>query len=174
MKARDRGAPGGRDAKLRRIDRGVEERLRELAEAGELRGLPGEGRPFPREEDSLVGDRWAAFNLMRTNKVLPPWAQLRVEIDAERERLVRRLRGHLSWLEDRAAQLRTLPADRLLEATRATDARDSRVREELEAAVAALNAAIGRYNASVPVAGLQIVRLAVERLLEEARAPRPS
>lgn len=167
--------PGSRGAdRLRRIERGVEERLRELAEAGELRGLPGEGRPFAREGDGLAGDRWAAFNLMRSNQVLPAWAQLRKDIDAERERLVRRMRGHHTWLEARAAGLRALPAERLLEATRATGARDARVRDDLDAAVADLNRVIARYNSVVPTAGLQIVPLSSERLIEEARAGSPA
>ncbi|MGH2498725.1 MAG: DnaJ family domain-containing protein [Candidatus Limnocylindria bacterium] len=166
-------APRPEPGNLRRIERGVEERLRELAEAGELRGLPGEGRALAREGDGFAGDRWAAFNLMRNNKVLPAWAQLRKDIDAERERIVRRMRGHLVWLDARAAELRALPAERLLEATRATGARDARVREELDGAVAELNRVIARYNAVVPVAGLQLVPLSGQRLLEEARGGGP-
>ena len=47
----------------------------ELPSKAELAGLPGTDRPFARED--LDGDdtSWAAFRLMKNNKVIPAWSQ---------------------------------------------------------------------------------------------------
>ena len=143
----------------------TEDELRELAESGELRDLPGEGRPFRRED--LAGDDalWAAFRLMRNNKVIPAWSQERMDIDAELERLRARCRGHRDWLAARAALLRSLPADRLVGTARVTDRDDLRFRSELAAAVRELNARIDRYNAIVPSAALALLPVSAAALL---------
>ncbi|HUQ17187.1 MAG TPA: DUF1992 domain-containing protein [Candidatus Saccharimonadales bacterium] len=144
-----------------------EERLRELAERGELSGLPGEGRPLPLDGD-LAGDRWAAFRVMQQNKILPPWAAARREIDARQDALTKRVAAHVAWLDARAAQLRTLPAERILDATRSTRLVDQRVRREVELAVEALNRRIGPYNAQVPSERLQLLPLRAEALFAAA------
>jgi hypothetical protein len=160
-----------RSLKLRRIERGVEERLARLAESGELSGLPGEGLPFPDRGEDQAGDRWAAFRIMAQNRVLPGWAQLRREIEAERERLVRAGRAHREWRVRRRAHLVTLPAERLVEAARATEAREARVRGEIAAAVQALNAQVDRLNGIVPADSLQLAPFRVDSFLERDAVP---
>ncbi len=62
-----------------RIESAVEQRLRELAEQGQLRGLPGEGarsRTPPDPDD----ETWAARHVIRQANVVPPWIGLRKEI----------------------------------------------------------------------------------------------
>ena len=130
--------------------RSMEERLRELAESGALSGLPGEGRPFAREDVEGDDTRWAAFRLMKNNKVIPAWSQARIEIDVEIARLRTRAAAHLTWLRSRDARLRTLAADRIIDTIRVTTREDARVRAELEAEVRSLNALIDAYNAIVP------------------------
>ena len=149
-------------------DGGMEARLRDLAGSGELSGLPGEGRPIPRED--LAGDdaSWAAFRLMKNNKVIPVWSQERIEIDAELDRLRARCRGQQAWLAARALALGTLPGDRIVEAARVTAAADQRFRSELGSAVQALNERIGRYNAIVPSAGLALLPVSAGALLASA------
>ena len=146
----------------------MEERLRKLAEAGELTGLPGEGQPFSREE--LQGDdtSWAAFRLMKHNKVIPAWSQERIDVDAELDRLRSRCRGHRSWLDARATQLRSAPGDRIVERSRITSAEDQRFRTELESAVRELNARIDRYNAIVPSTSLALLPVSAGALLASA------
>ena len=58
---------------MARFDRSIEDRLRELADAGGLSGLPGEGRPIAPEDLAGDDERWAAFRLMKNNKVIPAW-----------------------------------------------------------------------------------------------------
>ena len=128
-----------------------------MAEAGELSGLPGEGLPFPDRGSDAAGDRWAAYRIMANNKVLPSWAQLRREIEAESERLQRAGRAHREWASRRREQLEALPAERILESARATRDREARVRAELDAAVRALNVKVGKFNALVPVGSLQLL-----------------
>jgi len=150
------------------VEGGMEGRLRDLARSGELSGLAGEGRPFAR--DDLEGDdaTWAAFRLMKNNKVIPVWSQERIDIDRELDRLRRRCASHRAWLEVRAAGLRTLPGDRIVEAARVTSREDDRFREALGSAVQALNERIGRYNAIVPSPSLALLPVRVGALLASA------
>lgn len=146
----------------------IEERLRKLAESGELSGLPGEGRPFTPED--LGGDdpRWAAFRLMKNNQVIPVWSQARMEIEDELARLRARARAHRAWLERRRAQLSALAGDRIVAAVRDTEREDQRVWSALEDAVAALNVQVDRYNALVPAESLRLGRFSAAALLASA------
>lgn len=154
-----------RSGKLRRIESGVERRLRELAEQGELRGLPGEGAPLP-ADNHPDDETWAARHVMRQANAVPPWVDMRKEIDDRRARITRRLVAHREWLHDRTRLLAELPADRIVDASRATAGRDQKVRAELEQAVSELNALIRRFDLLVtPALQLPLVRL--ERLAPE-------
>ena len=80
---------------------------------------------------------------------------------------VRRLRAHRVWLADRAALLHELPAERILDAARATSDFDARVESELHSALGELNALVARHNLKVPL-GMQISPLALAHLRERA------
>jgi hypothetical protein len=148
--------------RLRRIERRIEEQLRDLAEMGELSNVPGAGAPLV-DDDPDAGDRWAARHVARNANVTPEFVELRREIAERRDRLVRRLRAHRSWLADRAALLSDLPAERILDAARATAEFDVRVESELRSAVSEMNALVARHNLKVPL-GLQIPPLSLEHL----------
>ena len=156
----------GPDAKLRRREHRIDAQLRELAEMGELSKLPGEGAPLV-DDDPIAGDRWAARHVAKNANVRPEFVELRREIADRRDRLVRRLRAHRGWLEDRAALLRQLPAERILDAARATTGFDSRVESELRSAMRDINALVARHNLKVPLA-LQIPPLSLEHLRERS------
>jgi hypothetical protein len=150
--------------KLRRTEREVEESIRGLEEAGELRGVPGEGAPL-RDEDAGPDETWAARHLMRTAHAAPEWVALRTEIDDRTASLRRRLAAHREWLHDRRRFLGELPADRILDAVRATEARDARVRAELLTALSEVNALVRRYDLLV-VPALQLSLVTLERLAD--------
>lgn len=154
-----------RSAKLRRIESGVESAIRELAEHGDLRGLPGEGAPL---QDRDAGDDlgWAARHVMRQANAAPEWADLRRDIEERRARIARRLAAHKEWLHDRTRFVAELPADRIVEATHATNTRDLRVRAELDEAVSELNALIRRYDLLV-IPAMQLPLVTLERLGHE-------
>ena len=156
----------GPTLRLRRLERRIEEQLRELAEVGELSNVPGEGAPLV-DDDPDAGDRWAARHIARNANLTPEFVELRREIADRRERLVRRLRAHRSWLADRAALLDDLPAERILDAARATEAYDRRVESDLRSAVGELNALVELHNLRVPL-GLQIPPLSFELLRERS------
>lgn len=156
----------GPTLRLRRIERRIEEQLRELAEMGELSNVPGEGAPLV-DDDPDAGDRWAARHIARNADLTPEFVELRREIAERRDRLVRRLRAHRSWLADRAALLHDLPAERILDAARATTDFDLRVESELRSAVGELNALVARHNLKVPL-GLQIPPVTLELLRERS------
>lgn len=156
----------GPTPRLRRIERAIEEQLRELAETGELSNVPGEGTPLV-DDDADAGDRWAARHVAKNANLTPEFVELRREIADRRDRLVRRLRAHRSWLADRAALLDDLPAERILDAARATTDFDLRVESELRSAVGELNALVARHNLKVPL-GLQISPLTLELLRERS------
>jgi hypothetical protein len=153
-----------RSAKLRKIEEGVERSIHELAERGELRGIPGEGKPLRDDEGSDPG--WAARHVLRNANAVPEWAGLRREIDERRARIRLRLVAHREWLHDRTRFIAELPADRILEATYATSTRDLKVRAELERAVGDLNALIRRYDLLV-VPAMQLPLVTLERLETE-------
>lgn len=157
--------------RLRRIQEDVERRIGEAAERGEFAHLPGEGSPLPRDQDEGLGDRWAAAHVVRNAEITPEWVELRREIQETRERLVRRVRGHRDWLAARSRSLRTLPAERILDAVRATDELDRRFQDELGVALAELNAKVARYNLHVRARLLQLAPLTAARLAELAREP---
>src|SRR2546429_7869818 len=87
----------------RRPDGRVEREIRELERAGELRGLPGEGRPFAPDPDADAGDAWAARHLMRTARAPPARAQLLRAGYGESARNVQRLRADLAVVDPRSA-----------------------------------------------------------------------
>jgi hypothetical protein len=149
--------------KLRSIEQDVERKIRSLADAGEVRGLPGKGAPLPDDDDG-PSEAWAARHVMRTAGATPEWAALRKDIDERTARLRRRLAAHREWLHDRTRLLAELPADRIIDAVKATEARDARVRSEIESALSELNALIRRYDLLV-VPALQLPLVTVERLL---------
>ena len=100
---------------------------------------------------------------MRQANVVPAWIDLRRDIDDRRARIIRRLRAQREWLHDRTRLLAELPADRIVDASRATTARDQKVRAELEQAVSELNALIRRFDLLVTPA-LQLPLVTLDRL----------
>lgn len=131
---------------------------------GELSKLPGEGAPLV-DDDPDAGERWAARHLAKNANVTPEFVDLRREIADRRDRLVRRLHAHREWLADRRVLLDDLPAERILDAARATTKFDARVESELRSALGELNALVARHNLKVPL-GLQIPPLRLEHLRE--------
>jgi hypothetical protein len=156
----------GATPRLRRLERRIEEQLRELAEMGELSNVPGEGAPLI-DDDPDAGDSWAARRVAKNANLTPEFVELRREIADRRERLLRRLRAHRSWLADRGALLEDLPAERILDAARATADFDLRVESELRSALGELNALVAQHNLRVPL-GLQIPPLSLDRLRERS------
>ena len=117
--------------KLRRIERDVDRRMREIAESDEIKRLPGAGAPL--RDTSHTGETWAAKHILENANATPEWADLRKEIEAREERIRRRAVAHREWLHDRARLLSELPADRIVEhAPRDDDARPSRARRDRE------------------------------------------
>jgi hypothetical protein len=66
---------------------GLEARIRELRDAGELSGLPGEGQPLPPDPDAAASEAWAARHVLRTSGARPLWADLRRDITERRTRI---------------------------------------------------------------------------------------
>jgi hypothetical protein len=148
----------------------VEARIRELREAGELSGLPGEGRPLPNDPDDNAGDAWASRHVLRTSGSLPLWSELRRDIAERRLRIVRRLRAHREWLERRRALLEQLSAERIVSEVARTAEVDGRVRAEISQAIAELNAQVRRHNLIVTAPGLHLATATLEGLTDVARA----
>ena len=86
------------------VDSLAEARIQEAIERGELQGLPGEGRPLPEEDLSLVPvELRAGFRLLKNAGFLPPELQDLREV-REIESLLRSLQPDQP--EHRQAQLR--------------------------------------------------------------------
>lgn len=155
----------------RRIQEDVERQIAEASARGDLADLPGEGRPLRQDPDEGLGDRWAASHVLRNAQIAPEWVDLRREIGESRAALVRRARGHRDWLAARTRALRTLPAERILDAVRATEEGDRRFQDELRAAIGEINARVARYNLHVRARALQLAPLTAERVAQLAREP---
>jgi hypothetical protein len=151
---------------------GVEARIRELHDAGELAGLPGEGRPLPPDPDDGAGEAWAGRHVLRTSGARPVWTELRRDITERRTRIVTRLRAHLHWLERRQALLAQLPAERIVPEVALTKEADVRVRAEVAQAIAELNTLVRHHNLVVTATSLHLGIATLEGLIEMARSPR--
>jgi len=148
----------------------VEARIRDLRDAGELSGLPGEGQPLPPDPDDDAGEAWAGRHILRTSGARPLWTELRREITERRTRIVMRLRGHLVWLERRKALLEHLPAERIVPEIALTNEADARVRAEVTRSMGELNALVRHHNLVVTATSLHLATATLEALIDVARA----
>lgn len=151
---------------------GVEARIRELRDTGELSGLPGEGRRLPPDPDADASEAWAARHVLQTSGARPLWAELRRDITERRTRIVMRLRAHLVWLERRQALLEHVPAERIVQEVALTNEADARVRAEVAQAIAELNALVRHHNLVVTATTVHVATVTLEGLIDVARASR--
>lgn len=105
------------------LDQIAEARIQEAIERGELRDLPGEGKPLRLDDDSAIPEELrAAYRILRNAGFLPPELQLRKEV-REAEQLLQQLpesersraRARLELLQLRLAASRRQPLNLLLE-----------------------------------------------------------
>lgn len=105
------------------LDQIAEARIQEAIERGELRDLPGEGKPLQLENDSTIPEELrVAYRLLKNAGFLPPELQLRKEL-REAEQLLQQLpesersraRARLELLQLRLAASRRQPMNLLLE-----------------------------------------------------------
>lgn len=105
------------------LDRIAEARIQAAIERGELRELPGEGKPLQLDDDSAIPEELrAAYRILKNSGFLPPELQLRKEV-REAEQLLQQLpesersraRVRLELLQLRLAASRRQPINLLLE-----------------------------------------------------------
>jgi hypothetical protein len=105
------------------LDQIAEARIQEAIERGELRELPGEGRPLRLDDDSAIPEELrAAYRILKNAGFLPPELQLRKEV-REAEQLLQQLpesersraRARLELLQLRLAANRRQSINLLLE-----------------------------------------------------------
>ena len=105
------------------LDQIAEARIQEAIERGELRELPGEGRPLRLDDDSAIPEELrAAYRILKNAGFLPPELQLRKEV-REAEQLLQQLpesersraRARLELLQLRLAASHRQPINLLLE-----------------------------------------------------------
>lgn len=105
------------------LDQIAEARIQEAIERGELRDLPGEGKPLQLENDSTIPEELrVAYRLLKNAGFLPPELQLRKEL-REAEQLLQQLpesersraRARLELLQLRLAASCRQPMNLLLE-----------------------------------------------------------
>lgn len=90
------------------IERLAEQHIQAAIERGELSGLPGEGRPLPAEDLSMVPEHLrAGYRLLKSAGYLPP------ELEALRE--IKDAEALLARIQDPDARDRQLRRLRLLE-----------------------------------------------------------
>jgi len=101
----------------------AEQRIQEAINRGELRDLPGEGRPLQLDDDSAIPEELrVAYRILKNAGFLPPELQWRRELQ-EAEHLLQQLpesersraRARLELLQLRLAASRRQPMNLLLE-----------------------------------------------------------
>lgn len=105
------------------LDQIAETRIQEAIERGELRDLPGEGKPLQLDDDSAIPEELRiAYRILKNAGFLPPELQLRKEV-REAEQLLQQLpegersraRARLELLQLRLVASRRQPMNLLLE-----------------------------------------------------------
>lgn len=105
------------------LDQIAEARIREAIERGDLRGLPGEGKPLDLDDDSAIPEELrAAYRILKNAGFLPLELQLRKEL-RQAEQLLQQLpesersraRARIELLQLRLATSRRQPINLLLE-----------------------------------------------------------
>ena len=105
------------------LDQIAEQRIQEAINRGELRDLPGEGRPLQLDDDSAIPEELrVAYRILKNAGFLPPELQWRRELQ-EAEHLLQQLpesersraRARLELLQLRLAGSRRQPINLLLE-----------------------------------------------------------
>ncbi len=105
------------------LDQIAEQRIQEAMNRGELRDLPGAGRPLHLEDDSAIPEELrVAYRILKNAGFLPPELQWRRELQ-EAEHLLQQLpesersraRARLELLQMRLAASRRQPMNLLLE-----------------------------------------------------------
>ncbi len=105
------------------LDQIAEARIQEAIEQGELRDLPGAGKPLRLDDDSAIPEELrVAYRILKNAGFLPPELQLRKEV-REAEQLLQQLpegecsraRARLELLQLRLAASRRQPINLLLE-----------------------------------------------------------
>lgn len=105
------------------LDQIAEARIQEAIDSGELRDLPGAGKPLRLDDDSAIPETLRpAYRILKNAGFLPPELQWRKEL-REAEQLLQQLpesergraRARLEWLRLRLAAARRQPTNLLLE-----------------------------------------------------------
>ena len=95
----------------------IERQLRKAEMEGQLKNLPGEGKPLPERDGSLDPAEQLANRMLRESGTVPPEVQLRQAVEAARRRLKTLPEG-----DQRKAAMKEL-ADAELRLTMALEAR---------------------------------------------------
>ncbi len=109
----------------------VERQIREAMEAGKFSGLPFQGEPLPKEDDTYAGEWALAHHVLRNAGMAPPW----IEADKDVRALLDRQQAMITRASSGGAP--------------SSFARQ-RDRAALEELVLAVNAAVARLNAEAP------------------------
>ena len=109
----------------------VERQIREAMEAGKFSGLPFQGEPLPKEDDTYAGEWALAHHVLRNAGMAPPW----IEADKDVRALLDRQQAMITRASSGGAP--------------SSFARQ-RHRAALEELVLAVNAAVARLNAEAP------------------------
>jgi hypothetical protein len=117
----------------------IDQQVREAEAAGQLRDLPGAGKPLDLGDDKHVPEELrVGFRMLKNAGYAPPWIELRKSISDDQEVLA-------SWLSRANERW-----PRLGEHDRAT------LRAEYEQRLRELNTQIANYNLTAPPAAGQI------------------
>lgn len=146
-----------------------ERRIHEAMERGEFDNLSGSGQPQAPDEYSnpyIKAELRMAYSMLRHNGILPDWAVLANEIEADRERLTLFFEQHFAALSRQMTVLPDLPLTRLRQEVIRLKEQHAKATRHYRQSLTKLNEKINRFNTIIPSASLSLPTYMVEDRME--------
>lgn len=143
----------------------AERRIQEAMERGEFDNLSGMGQRQGPDEYSnpyIKAELRMAYSMLRHNGILPDWAVLANEIEADRERLTLFVEQHFTWLAQQMSVLPDLPLTRLRHEVKRLKEQHEKATRNYRESLGKINQKINHFNMITPSSNLAMVTYPLE------------
>jgi DnaJ family protein C protein 28 len=135
----------------------IEELIQRAIQEGKFSDLPGKGQPLRLEDNPHADPDWQlAYHLLKENGFLPPWIELRQEIEGEIEAARQSLRQ--AW-----SRRQQITVDKHQQTTSESEAELQRALRVFAEQIARINQRIFDYNLQTPAERFQMLKLKLEQ-----------
>jgi hypothetical protein len=148
----------------------IDEAIQDGIARGAFDNLPGQGQPLRWEDGPADSEWWLVHHVLKNAGFSPAWIEDRKTLAAERQTLLADLRAFAGWYAEAITGLAALdPRDAALRRTELAESRERRLARFGEDA-RRLNERIDRFNLSVPIAEMQLPKIAIAAEADGASA----